>query len=63
MLGLMVLDYAGAEAGLNVVATTEHYAAIARIVGGDRIIVAYLAPNIGLFAHRAGHAPRDAGRR
>jgi zinc transport system substrate-binding protein len=43
MLGSIAFGSATAEAGLNVVATTEHYAAIARIVGGDRVHVAYLA--------------------
>ena len=39
----MTLVPTWAEAKLSVVATTEHYAAVARIVGGDRISVAYLA--------------------
>jgi len=43
VLGLTALVHARAEAKLNVVATTENEAAIARVVGGDRIDVAYLA--------------------
>jgi zinc/manganese transport system substrate-binding protein len=43
LVGLTALVHARAEAKLNVVATTEHEAAIARVVGGDRINVAYLA--------------------
>ena len=43
LVGLMALADASAEAKVNVVATTEHDAAIARVVGGDRISVAYLA--------------------
>ena len=42
LMSLIALSWAWAEAGLNVVATTEHYAAIAKIVGGDRLAVAYL---------------------
>jgi len=40
---LAALVHATAEATVRVVATTEHEAAIARAVGGDRISVAYLA--------------------
>ena len=43
LVGLTALVHARAEAKVNVVATTEHEAAIARVVGGDRINVAYLA--------------------
>jgi zinc/manganese transport system substrate-binding protein len=43
LVGLIALLPAQAEAELSVVATTEHYAAVARVVGGDRISVAYLA--------------------
>ena len=43
LVGLVALVPAWAEAKLSVVATTEHYAAVARMVGGDRISVAYLA--------------------
>jgi len=43
LVGLMALVHARAEAKVNVVATTEHEAAIARVVGGGRINVAYLA--------------------
>jgi zinc/manganese transport system substrate-binding protein len=43
LVGLTALVHARAEAKMNVVATTEHEAAIARVVGGDRINVAYLA--------------------
>src|SRR5439155_23452878 len=43
LVGLTALTHASAEAKVNVVATTEHEAAVARIVGGDRITVAYLA--------------------
>src|SRR5437879_5024830 len=43
LVGLIALVPAWAEANLSVVATTEHYAAIARVIGGDRISVAYLA--------------------
>ena len=43
LVGLVALTDARAEAKVNVVATTEHDAAIARVVGGDRISVAYLA--------------------
>ena len=43
LVGLIALVPAWAEASLSVVATTEHYAAIARVIGGDRISVAYLA--------------------
>ena len=43
LIGLTALVHARAEAKVNVVATTEHEAALARVVGGDRINVAYLA--------------------
>jgi zinc/manganese transport system substrate-binding protein len=43
LVGLTALVHARAEAKVSVVATTEHEAAIARVVGGDRINVAYLA--------------------
>ncbi len=43
LAGLIGLTTASGEAALRVVATTEQDAAIARIVGGDRISVAYLA--------------------
>jgi zinc/manganese transport system substrate-binding protein len=43
LVGLSALVHPRAEAKVNVVATTEHEAAIARVVGGDRITVAYLA--------------------
>ncbi len=43
LVGLTALVPARAQAKVNVVATTEHEAAIARVVGGDRINVAYLA--------------------
>jgi zinc/manganese transport system substrate-binding protein len=41
--GLMALCQAQAEGTLHIVATTEHYASIAAIVGADRVRVAYLA--------------------
>jgi len=41
--GLTTLAHVPAEGKVHVVATTEHEAAIARAVGGDRISVAYLA--------------------
>ncbi len=43
LVGLIALVPAWAEAKVSVVATTEHYAAVARVVGGDRVSVAYLA--------------------
>ena len=43
VLGLTALVHARAEAKVKIVATTEHEATIARVVGGDRINVAYLA--------------------
>jgi zinc/manganese transport system substrate-binding protein len=43
LVGLTALVHARAEARVNVVATTEHEAAIARVVGGDRINIAFLA--------------------
>jgi ABC-type Zn uptake system ZnuABC Zn-binding protein ZnuA len=42
LMSMIALSWARAEAGLNVVATTEHSAAIVKIVGGDRLAVAYL---------------------
>ncbi len=42
-IGLLAASQAWGAAHLNVVATTEHSAAIAKIVGGNRIAVAYLA--------------------
>ena len=42
LVGMVALSYAWAEAGLNVVASTEHYAAIATIVGEDRVAVGCL---------------------
>lgn len=43
LIGMMALGQARAWARLNVLATTEHYAAIAKIVGGGRVATAYLA--------------------
>jgi zinc/manganese transport system substrate-binding protein len=43
LLAVAALVPARAEARVSVVATTEHCAAIARAVGGDRVAVAYLA--------------------
>ncbi|MBI3826220.1 MAG: zinc ABC transporter substrate-binding protein [Candidatus Rokubacteria bacterium] len=43
LAGLLALVPAWAEAKLSVVATTEHYAAVARTIGGDRVSVTYLA--------------------
>jgi zinc/manganese transport system substrate-binding protein len=65
VVGLTALVHARAEAKVNVVATTEHEAVIARVVGGDRINVAYLAkgtqdphaitpkPSFSVFLNRA----------
>ncbi len=50
LVGLSALVHARAEAKVNVVATTEHDAAIARVVGGDRITVAYLAKGPTILA-------------
>jgi len=64
VLGLTALVHAKAEAKVKVVATTEHEAAIARVVGGDRIDVAYLAkgtqvPEPGGPSDRQRPRPRD----
>jgi zinc/manganese transport system substrate-binding protein len=42
-VGMMACGQAQADATLNIVATTEHYAAMAKIVGADRVTVSYLA--------------------
>ena len=42
-VGMMACGQAQAKGTLNIVATTEHYAAIARIVGADRVTVSSLA--------------------
>jgi zinc/manganese transport system substrate-binding protein len=42
-VGLMAFSQAQAEGTLNIVATTEHYGAIAKIVGADRVTVSSLA--------------------
>src|SRR5260370_3841598 len=66
LVGLIALVPAWAEAKLSVVTTTEHYAAIAREIGGGRISVAYLAqgaqdppailprPSVSVTPKRAG---------